>query len=759
MASPIATKTSKDKKTEQAQGRLHEFTRQPALPGPQAEVLNLQRIAGNRTVSMGLQSGGSTSLLGESPIPPIVHEVLRLPGQPLDPATRISMEAKFGTDFRDVRVHTDSLAADSTRELDADAYTVGKNIVFGEKKYAPKTLLGKQLLAHELIHVMHQPSRILSTLTLGRPDDVGEQQADYLANAIMKRNYRGRPFRIHRRQHPKEEEIRGAGGDLMHGSNWGEASLQGIQHAPSYGLIQRKLHSEEHPRIRRLNHLVQMELDRADGGSYKVLLQALITAHKLGGVNQLVKDLRARRHKKSGTYFGAFLQAIRSKGGKGILQSVMNILTSHAITVHEAPQDIGLISFTKESIFSKIGTELERISTPVILQHLLGGVVGVIEGFASALYESGVGIVKGAWSLAIAIDHVKAAIDYLILRGIEKLPGLGKYANSEPYREKYERTVHFLRSIGNALTNPSKIIRAIKIAASRAWKQVEGEYNKADEFNKGRIVAKGVVKVGMAVVGVVKSLPTLFRVARKAGRILGSAGRRLSQRVLKARPLPPVRPMEGPPAPKQLTGRQPPPQLKEGPLAPKQLTEGPPAPKQLTEGSVPLESLSEGQTRLTKEFQPKIFERRGSKKPLPETTRTEKPFKTLGYRETGPRKPHYTGKRPKLETSLDFVWSLSKPERHHFWSTYLRGLKSQTLRALPRSLHHHLHTALDKWKNGIFSRLKSAAYFKNTNPNEIIVELRQFYEKAEGGLFKEYLPDFEHAVEETLAAMGKSTKT
>ncbi len=64
-------------------------------------------------------------------VPPIVHEVLRSPGQPLDPATRGFMEPRFGHDFSQVRVHTDAKATESARALDALAYTVGQNIVFG----------------------------------------------------------------------------------------------------------------------------------------------------------------------------------------------------------------------------------------------------------------------------------------------------------------------------------------------------------------------------------------------------------------------------------------------------------------------------------------------------------------------------------------------------------------------------------------------------------------------------------------------------
>lgn len=89
-------------------------------------------------------------------VPPIVHEVLRSPGQPLDPTTRAFMESRFGREFSRVRVHTDGKAADSARTVKARAFTVGRDIAFGLGQYAPGTTMGKRLLAHELTHVMQQ---------------------------------------------------------------------------------------------------------------------------------------------------------------------------------------------------------------------------------------------------------------------------------------------------------------------------------------------------------------------------------------------------------------------------------------------------------------------------------------------------------------------------------------------------------------------------------------------------------------------------
>jgi len=95
--------------------------------------------------------------------PPIIHEVLRSPGQPLDATTRAFMEPRFGHDFSNVRVHADAKAGESARAVDALAYTVRNQIAFGASRYAPGSLEGRKLLAHELTHTIQQSSGLRET--------------------------------------------------------------------------------------------------------------------------------------------------------------------------------------------------------------------------------------------------------------------------------------------------------------------------------------------------------------------------------------------------------------------------------------------------------------------------------------------------------------------------------------------------------------------------------------------------------------------
>lgn len=139
--------------------------------------LSLQRVTQNP--ERGTRSSGG--------VPPIIHEVLRSPGQPLDDVTRAFFEPRFGHDFSKVRVHTDTRAAESAEAVNALAYTVGRDIVFGNNNVDSATRQGREHLAHELAHVVQQgmqtPSR-LGALGLTPSSGASEWEAHSAAAAV-----------------------------------------------------------------------------------------------------------------------------------------------------------------------------------------------------------------------------------------------------------------------------------------------------------------------------------------------------------------------------------------------------------------------------------------------------------------------------------------------------------------------------------------------------------------------------------------------
>jgi hypothetical protein len=101
-------------------------------------------------------SGEPTRQRGTAPAS--VDQALASPGRPLEPSLRQDMEQRFGYDFSQIRVHTDAKAAESARAVNARAYTIGRNIVFGSGQFSPHNQKGQILLAHELTHVIQQSS-------------------------------------------------------------------------------------------------------------------------------------------------------------------------------------------------------------------------------------------------------------------------------------------------------------------------------------------------------------------------------------------------------------------------------------------------------------------------------------------------------------------------------------------------------------------------------------------------------------------------
>lgn len=119
-------------------------------------------------------------------------------GQPLPQPAREFFEPRFNRDFSHVRVHTGARAAEAAESLNAKAFTVGRNVVFGAGRYAPGRPEGRRLLAHELTHVVqqsrHASNKIRCEFITPRPRGVRRARpaltARQIANAIRYNNHR-----------------------------------------------------------------------------------------------------------------------------------------------------------------------------------------------------------------------------------------------------------------------------------------------------------------------------------------------------------------------------------------------------------------------------------------------------------------------------------------------------------------------------------------------------------------------------------------
>ena len=128
--------------------------------------------------------------------PHSITTVLASPGQPMATPLRRELEDRFQHDFSRVRVHTGPTAAQSARDVNARAYTLGSNIVFAAGQFAPETHEGRRLLAHELTHVVQQSGAESNSSVVQRQTAIGElpppAEVDYafLADQVYKAIYR-----------------------------------------------------------------------------------------------------------------------------------------------------------------------------------------------------------------------------------------------------------------------------------------------------------------------------------------------------------------------------------------------------------------------------------------------------------------------------------------------------------------------------------------------------------------------------------------
>ena len=103
---------------------------------------------------------------------------LRGNGQPMSEATRSYFEPRFGHQFSQVRIHTDSHAASLAGSIGARAFTLGQDVVFAAGQYQPDSREGRCLIAHELAHTIQQGKGVIDTTRLSNVESDRIQKQD-----------------------------------------------------------------------------------------------------------------------------------------------------------------------------------------------------------------------------------------------------------------------------------------------------------------------------------------------------------------------------------------------------------------------------------------------------------------------------------------------------------------------------------------------------------------------------------------------------
>jgi hypothetical protein len=147
-------------------------------------------VPADKSVHHSYHSSSDKSSLADNSIElqknTIINDILQSPGKPLSSDDRSHFEFKLGHDLSKVKIHSNDKATESALILDARAYTIGNNIVFGRDEYSPGTVKGLNLLSHELVHSIQQSSNIRdspSSLNISTSDDMFEREADAVSRS------------------------------------------------------------------------------------------------------------------------------------------------------------------------------------------------------------------------------------------------------------------------------------------------------------------------------------------------------------------------------------------------------------------------------------------------------------------------------------------------------------------------------------------------------------------------------------------------
>jgi hypothetical protein len=164
----LRTRAARDRFDQEADRVAHRVMRQPAPAGACSPVSATAGACCQRATdpSREEETFSLNDLLSMKEKPGLAHAAtpaaatalrrIERGGQPIDHATRTSMEGRFGQDFGRVRIHRDARAAEAAEAIGARAFTFGDHIAFGAGEFQPATLQGQRLLAHELTHVLQQ---------------------------------------------------------------------------------------------------------------------------------------------------------------------------------------------------------------------------------------------------------------------------------------------------------------------------------------------------------------------------------------------------------------------------------------------------------------------------------------------------------------------------------------------------------------------------------------------------------------------------
>jgi hypothetical protein len=362
-----------------------------------APILKLQRTIGNKAVQrlVQVQQADSEVMQDDRNLSAHLDNGMNSPAHPLDDASREFMEQSFGVDFSEVRLHTDAAAERSAQAFNANAYTVGQDIVFAAGKYAPGTSEGKRLLAHELTHVIQQPSvsDTSEEFAISHPGQESELEAEQIASQVVSSAGMGA----------------NADGSLSEG-----AIKAGTDHAIAPTTVSRDDNSDEEPP--NPVSTVGMGVDIAEGmgaeaaeglGQVFGPAQLLLGAQDIGNAKDPVGAMQGGAEVASGVGNTAALLGLAGEGSALADLGPLGAAAGGGMALGAGMGALADSSLTKTGAFgtdesgqnqsamdwgSNWGTWVDKKlgnTDPSVLGGIAAGAGGIVGGIGGALYGAG----------------------------------------------------------------------------------------------------------------------------------------------------------------------------------------------------------------------------------------------------------------------------------------------------------------------------------------------------------------------------------
>jgi hypothetical protein len=174
-------------------------------PPASTDLAKLQHQVGNQAVQRFL---AQRSAAGPTPLDEETANSIdraRGGGYALDEELQSSLGATMGYDFSQVNIHTSPEANQLNRQLGAKAFTTGQDVFFQADAYQPHTTAGRELIAHELTHVVQQGTGQVgsaSRMQVNAPDDSYEREANAVAKTATSQ---GAPPQVQRQEEEEED--------------------------------------------------------------------------------------------------------------------------------------------------------------------------------------------------------------------------------------------------------------------------------------------------------------------------------------------------------------------------------------------------------------------------------------------------------------------------------------------------------------------------------------------------------------------------